>query len=892
MSETGLVLSAAPPAEWLDRYPWLPFLVIVLAALLGQVPSWIFELSTNPIWLQSGVVLGVGPGLLAGAPFGDPNVGWTNQALGHLAAQDWLHGRVPWWNPYSGIGLPLAGEMQPAALFLPFVLLLAFRGGIVWLELALQIFAGIATFCLLRRLKLGRLAALIGALLYEFNGTFAWVPGETILNVLPFLPVLLLGIEYARDSASRRHAVVLVALSIGGSILAGFPEAAYIDGLMALLWAIVRLFESPDRPAFAWRVAFGGILGLLIAAPAIVAFADFSAASDVFQTHAIGNLSVDLRGFASIILPYIYGPLGGDLGGARLLPVSSSIGGYIGALTLAFAFAGLASRRDRPIAIMLAVWIVLAAGKIFGFPPVMVLMNALPFMMDTMFFRYSAPAWELAAIILAANALEDAREGRMRLVLPLAATLAVIALAIGLAWPWAQSWHWNAHDRAIMVTWLIRATALPIGSMIAIALIWVLAKGERRRWLAGLILVGNSIILFALPQLSGVRPGRIDWPAIDFLKTHLGLSRFYALGPMPPNYSAYFEIPDINHNYLPVARNWADFVQSHLFPKLSTSSGDIFWAPFPDNEVPQASRDVVRFKRSYRYLGVRYFLTMPGDSLPPSFAMPADSSNATALPLWAGQSLTIAAVAPPVLRRIPVIGRVGVNQGTYANSANGTLSVTLCVDGQCGVGSGKLHNSPDDSAFVIGLDKPIHVAPGERFTVTVTHESGNHPVAIWLPPKHGQKSDLSSNTGQSLAGRTIQLVFGTTGHSGFKRVYSDPLMTIWRLKGAEPFYTTHGAACTLQNARLDSVTAICRTRALLIRRELFMPGWRASIDGVPAPVLKHHAIIQAVALEPGRNHVRFDFEPPYMTFGWIAFWIGIFGIAWQATGAAAFIRRR
>ena len=93
--DTGPFIGAVPRIEWLDRYPWLPFLVILAAALLGQVPSRIFGLSTNPIWSESGAVLGVGPRLLASAAFGDPNVGWTNQALGHLAAQDWLHGRLP-----------------------------------------------------------------------------------------------------------------------------------------------------------------------------------------------------------------------------------------------------------------------------------------------------------------------------------------------------------------------------------------------------------------------------------------------------------------------------------------------------------------------------------------------------------------------------------------------------------------------------------------------------------------------------------------------------------------------------------------------------------------------------------------------------------------------------
>jgi hypothetical protein len=45
--------------------------------------------------------------------------------------------------------------MQPASLFLPFVLLLHFSSGVVFVSIALQMVAGIATFALLRQLGLG-----------------------------------------------------------------------------------------------------------------------------------------------------------------------------------------------------------------------------------------------------------------------------------------------------------------------------------------------------------------------------------------------------------------------------------------------------------------------------------------------------------------------------------------------------------------------------------------------------------------------------------------------------------------------------------------------------------------------------------------------------------------
>ena len=63
-----------------------------------------------------------------GRPMIDPNVGFITQAIGHQSAIDLLHGHLPWWNYYEGLGQPLVGEMQSAAFF-PLTLLFALSVG-------------------------------------------------------------------------------------------------------------------------------------------------------------------------------------------------------------------------------------------------------------------------------------------------------------------------------------------------------------------------------------------------------------------------------------------------------------------------------------------------------------------------------------------------------------------------------------------------------------------------------------------------------------------------------------------------------------------------------------------------------------------------------------------
>lgn len=873
------------------RATLLSVLVLIVAPLLGQSASLLTGLSSNPIWTVSGVVSGVGPQMVAGWPFGDPNVGWTNQALGKLAAIDWLHGRIPWWNPYSGIGLPLAGEMQPAAMFLPFVLLLAFQNGIFWLELVLQSFAGLMTFALLRQMGFGRATSIVGALLYEFNGTFQAVPGETILNVIPFLPLLLLGIERARTSGDHsdsrknpregRTAIVLIACGIGGSILGGFPEAAYIDGLMALLWATFRLYADADRLRFIRRVAIGGILGLFIAGPQIIAFTDFAALTDIFQTHTIGNVFLNIHAMAQIIVPHIYGPLGTNLGNNLLLQIAGGTGGYVGVLSLIFAAFGALTMRDRPIAVLLVIWILLSLGKMFGFEPVMTMMNALPFMKDTEFFRYSSPAWELAAVILIAGGLDNPTPQIRTYLVAVVAGLFLIGLCVALAWPWLPIWHWSSVNLAYMIRWIVMATAFQLAAIAFTTFIWLRIAGPRRQALLGGTLVVYTMAMMMLPQLSGQPPGKIDWPAIKFLKSHLGLQRFYTVGPIQPNYSAYFEIANINHNYLPVALNWSRYVETHLFPSAASQNGGIFWAPFPPMKVGTAIADLHRFATSYQFLGVRYVVADPGQQMSPSLTLPSEAGQRSPERLYRGDGLTWHLVAPAAFSHLGTITRISFFQGNYGNTASGVLATTVCADDACSSGQRNLSQSADNSMFRIPLNPPLVIKPGDQLTITVTHTSGNHPDALWLPPAPPGKTTLTTNSGEILPDRSLLVSFDTqSNQTGFQRVYRDKLMSIWEQHGADPYYTTSGSSCSLQDQRRNALVATCTGAARLVRRELFMPGWHATVNAHQVAITPDHGIVQSIDLKQGRNRIAFHFTPPFEPVAWILFWFSVASLVW------------
>jgi hypothetical protein len=88
--------------------------------------------------------------------------------------------------------------------------------------------------------------------------------------------------------------------------------------------------------------------------------------------------------------------------------------------------------------------------------------------------------------------------------------------------------------------------------------------------------------------------------------------------------------------------------------------------------------------------------------------------------------------------------------------------------------------------------------------------------------------------------------------------YHDAIMNIFALPDPMPYLDAPGCLLTGTHAK---VQADCPLPAHLVRRELFWPGWRATLNGVAAP-LEPNGIFQSVTLPPGRSEVVFRYAPP------------------------------
>lgn len=498
-------------------------IIIILLAVLFANSTYLLQIfNANPINQLSGLGTTVHPGLLQGENNIDPDIGFTSQALGHRAAVDWLHGEVPWWNPYEGVGAPLAGEMQSAALF-PLNTFNLLPNGQIYFRIALELAAGIGTYLLVRRFTRSNAPAVVGGIAFALNGTFSWLfhaPG----NPVAFLPFLLLGLEWAREGAlcQRRKGWALVAAAIALSIYAGFPETTLLDGLLAALWLVVRAFGLTRRALVTYiqSILLGLLAGVLLAAPILVAFLDYIPYANL-GPHNGGVATTSLSANTALpsqVLPYLFGPIKGlTTPAAPLDAFWTFIGGYLGVSLCLLALIGLLGRRYRPLRIALAIWIVVGLARLVGVNWAIHVMNAIPGVKWTIFIRYASPSWELALVVLAVLGLDDLiRRSTARLaVLGCGAAMVVIIL---LCWHAAQPvFHalvGTPHNRAWAVASLTWSLAM-VGGIVVLGLlpdaatIRKLNVGRFRQGALAALVVIDVTAMFMVPPIFGTSTSRL-----------------------------------------------------------------------------------------------------------------------------------------------------------------------------------------------------------------------------------------------------------------------------------------------------------------------------------------------------------------------------------------------
>jgi hypothetical protein len=196
----------------------------------------------------------------------------------HYARERILAGEVPLWNPYELGGNVLLGNSQSAVLYPPNILLTLFSlpTGINLVTALHTFLTGLFMFLLLRRLKLKQPAALTGALTWMFCGLLTvWTEFQTPTAVLCWLPALLLCWEIYAQTGKWRWAV----LGCGGvttlALLAGHLHFAFYTVIALIFYALWRSallnFRKSLRPVgmLIAALALGGLLSMATLLPVL-----------------------------------------------------------------------------------------------------------------------------------------------------------------------------------------------------------------------------------------------------------------------------------------------------------------------------------------------------------------------------------------------------------------------------------------------------------------------------------------------------------------------------------------------------------------------------------------------------------------------------------------------
>lgn len=892
----------------------LPVAFLVILPFLVNAPVLFGVINNDPALFAMFLTRSMGHRLLLAAPgWLDPTIGLITQPLGMLSAKDWLSGSIPWWNPFSGVGMPLAAEMQTLSFFLPFVLLLKFWQGWLVLKLVIQILCGLFFYALLIELRFTRLAAYLAGSAYALSATFFLVPH--VMGPLPFAPLLLLGIERAQRAARDGRALGwgLIPLALAYSIYGGYPEVAYADGTLAAVWTIWRFATlGAARARFAGKVALGGGIGLALTLPLVVPFFQYVRLSYLGQHADLYSWLWLLPPGAPLqLFPFIYGPVGAPVP-AGVSPVLSNLitscwnqlGGWFGPLASCMALAAIVRPgRRQGLVRLLAGYILIWQLRIWGFPPAVWLIDQIPLMGQTNAVRFCGPAMELACFTLLAITVDTwqtcgAMDRRaIRCLIALSLAIVVIAVAPALV----SLYAWFAPGTA-MPGFAIGATGAEL--ILAIGAGFMLTRRPSR--VAALMLAAiigtDGFATAGLSQLAAPVHGTIDLRGVTYLQRHLGLARFYSLQPFGPNYPAAYGLAAIDENELPVPAAWNDYIHRHLDPYadvvMFTGSqarsigcvlqpraaaalrNGVFIRPQRSVIPPDQSAELRRHLAAYQAIGVKYVLTPPGqDPFIEQAPLPVTTVGQVPFQLAAGGVLD--GVIPAGTVAVHQIDRVDALIGTYQGAARGVLRLKLCAGTVCATGHADLATARDNHYLPIPLDRPLAVPHDTPLTYHFTHASGS-AVALWL-------GSFRIDAPPALAIGGI-----TPPHAPLLRLVTEPpdrpplvfhnrVMRIYRLADPHPLFTA-GPACHLTPLGIDAVDADCTTASRLTRLEAFYPGWRATVAGHSVAITPAQTMFQSIPLPEGSSRVRFFYRPPFIRVSCAAALAAL--LAWIALLAA------
>ncbi len=313
---------------------------------------------------------------------------WTQVHQGHL----------PLWNPFSGLGMPLAFNWESAPFGLPALigytvpLRFAYTVGV----LVTVVVAGTGAYAFGRVLRLGAVASAFIGTVFVLGGPVMSLVGWSSTSVSSWTGWLFATAVFVVRGRRRALSIAAFALILAMSIYAGHPETTLLLGVaLALYWMVVLVQRAPRlgdsgpilRPAL--DLVVGGIAGAALSAPLLLPGLQLLGRSGRTSTGNYSSVTIPDHAVLQLIFQGFDG-----------LPVAGShwfgsvsyqwTANYVGVVTLVMALVALGTRCRRPEVIGLTA-VVAVMGALALVPRVASAFNGLPLIGNVILTRALVP---------------------------------------------------------------------------------------------------------------------------------------------------------------------------------------------------------------------------------------------------------------------------------------------------------------------------------------------------------------------------------------------------------------------------------------------------------------------------------------------------------------------
>jgi Bacterial membrane protein YfhO len=725
---------------------------------------------------------------------------------------------VPLWNPYIMAGRPLLADGQ-SAVFSPFSVVsyvLPF-----WKSLAvvamLKLFLGAFGAYLFGRLLGMRFGgALVTGLVFAFGTFFVVWLAWPLTSVYAWIPWALAACELVVRRPGRLSVAALAAV-VGLQLLGGHPESSFHLMFVLVVFFVFRALldwrrrslpkKALVRPTVAFAIAM--IAGTALAALVLAPLAEFVLHSGDLSRRANAAAGYWPRKYLGALFLHDYWGRPTQLDLAAFMQVR---GWYAGAATLMLAAAGLILRRTAE-RIAVVVFALFCVCMVVGIKPVFGLVSGLP--------GFSAAHNERLLIYF----------------------LLCIALLAG----------WGIDDLSAVRLprpSLRRAVLISAGVIVCIPIVWLLVAGT-----------------LSVSQLSGGL--RVAWGFEHPPLPASGLAIPASTGAIIRDSALLIWLPLAGAAFaLIAARLWGARrlgVTPFVALTVLLLAADLFRANMGFNPAIKQSTAVppptgaIRYlqsQRPNRFIGVSTIqLSQP---LPDDLAMRFGLYDARGYDF-------------PVEKRFDDLWRASVAPGVgdftqpeeFASATPASLRALSLLS---------------VSDLLVGplqaIATPLH-GPGLHVAYKgkdgVVYANSNALPRVFVVDRQrtiaNDKAELAAVTAPGFNGRGVAV----TEHAvaGVQQAASTTVAPSGPVTVGVPNDTSAKLASYGAEKVVIDATATATKPSLVVLTDSFYPGWKATVDGKPAPIERVDYVLRGVSIGPGHHTIVMRYQPASWRIGWI-----------------------